>query len=211
MKALVIGATGATGQDLVDQLLADAAFEEVHIFVRRELALRHEKLHTHIIDFDRPQHWHRLVTGDVLFSCLGTTIKAAGSKKAQWKVDYDYQYQFAEAARQNSVPTYVLVSSTGASSTSRVFYSRMKGELEVAVKKLGFPSLSIVQPPILDRKKSDRKGEKAGLKAITALNKVGLFKSQRPLPTDELAQVMIRQAKEKPPGTHVLSGKEVRI
>lgn len=211
MKALVIGATGATGQDLVDQLLADATFEEVHIFVRRELALRHEKLHTHIIDFDRPQHWHRLVTGDVLFSCLGTTIKEAGSKKAQWKVDYDYQYQFAEAARENGVPTYVLVSSTGASSTSRVFYSRMKGELEVAVKKLGFPSLSIVQPPILDRKNSDRAGEKAGLKAITALNKVGLFKSQRPLPTEELAQVMIRQAKEKPPGTHVLSGKEVRI
>lgn len=211
MKALVIGATGATGRDLVDLLLEDGTFEEVHIFVRRELPLRHEKLQTHIVDFDRPQHWHRLVTGDVLFSCLGTTIKAAGTKEAQWKVDYNYQYQFAEAARANGVPTYVLVSSTGASSTSRVFYSRMKGELEVAVKKLEFPSLTILQPPILDRIDSDRTGEKAGLKVITVLNKVGLLKSQRPLPTRELAQVMIRQAKEKPPGTHVLSGKNVRI
>ncbi|MFC4355034.1 NAD(P)H-binding protein [Chryseomicrobium palamuruense] len=211
MKALVIGATGATGRDLVDLLLEDGTFEEVHIFVRRELPLRHKKLQTHIIDFDRPQHWYRLVTGDVLFSCLGTTIKAAGTKEAQWKVDYDYQYQFTEAARTNGVPTYVLVSSTGASSTSRVFYSRMKGELEVAVKKLEFPSLTILQPPILDRKDSDRIGEKVGLKVITVLNKVGLLKSQRPLPTRELAQVMIRQAKEKPPGTHVLSGKNVRI
>lgn len=211
MKALVIGATGATGKDLVELLLDDATFNEVHIFVRRELPLSHEKLQTHIIDFDRPQHWHGLVKGDVLFSCLGTTIKAARTKDAQWKVDYDYQYQFAEAARTNGVPTYVLVSSTGASANSRVFYSRMKGELEVAVKKLGFPSLSILQPPILDRKDSDRAGEKAGLKAIEVLNKVGLFKSQRPLPTHELAQVMIRQAKEKPPGTQVLSGNDVRI
>lgn len=211
MKALVIGATGATGKDLVKLLLEDATFNEVHIFVRRELPLRHEKLQTHIIDFDRPQHWHRLVTGDVLFSCLGTTIKAAGTKDAQWKVDYDYQYQFAEAARTNGVPTYVLVSSTGASADSRVFYSRMKGELEVAVKKLDFSSMSILQPPILDRKESDRAGERAGLKLINVLNKVGLLRSQRPLPTDELARVMIRQAKEKPPGTHVLSGKDVRI
>lgn len=210
MKALVIGATGATGKDLVELLLQDEQVERVTVFVRRELNLRHEKLHVHTIDFDRPQHWHQLVKGDVLFSCLGTTLKAAGSKKAQWKVDYDYQFQFAQAARENGVPTYVLVSSTGASAKSRVFYSRMKGQLEEATKRLEFPSITILQPPILDRKDSDRAGERAGLKIINTINKVGLLKSQRPLPTRELAAVMIREAKAAKSGVQILAGVEVR-
>lgn len=209
MEAIVIGATGATGKDLVDQLLEDTAVERVRIFVRRDLKLRHDKLETHIIDFDRPQHWHQLVQGDVLFSCLGTTIRAAGSKPAQWKVDYDYQFQFAEAARANGVPTYVLVSSTGASPKSRMFYSRMKGQLEEAVKKLGFSSITILQPPILDRKDSDRRGEKTGLKIIKTINKVGLLKSQRPLPTADLARVMIQVGKEAAPGTRTLSSHDM--
>ena len=210
MHALVIGATGATGKDLVEQLLADSEVEQVSLFVRRDLGLRHDKLHAHTIDFDRPQHWHQLVKGDVLFSCLGTTIKAAGSQDEQWKVDYDYQYQFADAASANGVPRYVLVSSTGADSNSRVFYSRMKGQLEEAVKKLPFDAITILQPPILDRKESDRAGEKFGLKAIQLVNKLGLAKSQRPLPTDELAATMIRAAKDNTTGITVWSGEDVR-
>lgn len=210
MHALVIGATGATGKDLVEQLLNDEQFEKVTLFVRRSLPLQHEKLHTHTIDFDRPQHWHRLVEGDVLFSCLGTTIKAAGTQDEQWKVDYDYQYQFADAASANGVPNYVLVSSTGADPKSRVFYSRMKGQLEEAVKKLPFKSITILQPPILDRRDSDRTGEKVGLRVIQVFNKVGLFKAQRPLSTRELAATMIRAAKQKRSGISVWTGEEVR-
>jgi uncharacterized protein YbjT (DUF2867 family) len=207
--ALVIGATGATGADLLDLLLQDDEFHQVDIFVRREPGLQHEKLRVHVIDFDKPEEWKHLVQGDVLFSCLGTTLKAAGSKEAQWKIDYDYQYEFAKAARENNVDTYVLVSSSGASANSMVFYSKMKGRLEAAVKVLGFPKLFIFNPPLLERKHSDRGAEVIGLKVIRFLNKLGLFKSQTPLPTDVLAHAMINSSKAEMHGVHAFHGKEI--
>ena len=80
MKALVIGATGATGRDLVNQLLTDKDYDEVNVFVRRPLTVESPKLKTHIVDFEKPEEWKDLVDGDVAFSCLGTTLKDAGSK-----------------------------------------------------------------------------------------------------------------------------------
>lgn len=79
MKALVIGATGAVGKDLVEQLLRDEAYERVDVFVRREVGIASPKLVPHVVDFDHPERWSELLTGDVLFSCLGTTIKAAAA------------------------------------------------------------------------------------------------------------------------------------
>src|SRR4051794_19435433 len=114
MKALVIGATGATGKDLVSKLLEDQDYEEVNIFVRKAAEINHPKLKTHIVNFEKPEEWKNLVHGDVAFSCLGTTLKDAGSKEAQKKVDYDYQLNFAKTARENNVDDYILVSSYGA-------------------------------------------------------------------------------------------------
>jgi uncharacterized protein YbjT (DUF2867 family) len=207
--ALIIGATGATGKDLLDLLLNDNDFRQVDIFVRKSLDLQHEKLRVHVIDFDKPEEWKLLVKGDVLFSCLGTTLKAAGSKQAQWKVDYDYQYQFARAARENNVAAYVLISSSKASANSLIFYTKMKGQLEEAVKTLDFPKLIIFNPPILERRNSDRTAEVMGLKVIRFFNKIGLFKSQTPLPTEVLAQAMINSAKATENGVHAFHGKEI--
>ncbi len=209
MKALMIGATGATGSDLLHLLLNDDAFHQVDIFVRREFDLHHPKLNIHIIDFDRPEQWKYLVKGDVLFSCLGTTLKVAGSKEAQWKIDYEYQYSFAKAAKENNVERYVLVSAGMASAKSRVFYSRMKGELEEAIKALGFPMLQIFNPPLLIRKDTDRSSEVVGKKVINILNKLGLFLSQKPLPTEILAKAMIYAAKSSTKGFKTYNGKEI--
>jgi len=195
MHALVIGATGATGQDLLDLLLKDDSVQQITVFVRRPLALQHEKLRVHVIDFDHPIQWQHLVKGDVLFSCLGTTLQAAGSKEAQWKIDYDYQYQFARAARENDVPSLVLVSSGFASSTSLFFYTKMKGQLEEDIQALGFPHLHIFRPPALIRKNSNRKGELFGIRFMRFLNTLGLLRAQRPLPTEVLAQALIQVAK----------------
>jgi uncharacterized protein YbjT (DUF2867 family) len=210
MHALLIGATGATGKDLLDLLLKDDDFHRVNIFVRRDVDSPHQKLNVHVIDFERPEQWKHLVKGDVLFSCLGTTLKAAGSKEAQWKIDYEYQYEFAKAARENGVDHYILVSSGGASPDSLLFYPRMKGQLEVAVKSLGFPKLSIFNPPILERRNSDRTGEVIGLKAIRFLNQLGLFRSQRPLPTATLAKALINSAKKIENGVHTFEGEAIR-
>lgn len=209
MKALIIGATGATGKDLVTQLLADDTYSEVHCFVRKPLTLTHPKLHTHVVDFETPEVWADLLRGDVAFSCLGTTLAVAGSKEAQWRVDYDYQYAFAEHCRNNGVPTFVLISAAGAKAQSKLFYNRMKGQLEDAVKALGFARLLIFQPSVLVRKGSDRKGEQFGLKMIVFLNKLGLFKRYRPMPTSVLAEKMRKEVTIAPKGVHTFTLDEI--
>ena len=205
MKALIIGATGATGKDLVTQLLADDTYSEVHCFVRKPLTLTHPKLHAHVVDFETPEAWADLLHGDVAFSCLGTTLAVAGSKEAQWRVDYDYQYAFAEHCRQNGVPTFVLVSAAGAKAQSKLFYNRMKGQLEDAIKALGFPRLLIFQPSILIRSNSDRSGENFTVKAFNFLNKLGILKRYRPMPTAVLAQRMRKEAATVAKGLHTFT------
>ena len=205
MKALIIGATGATGKDLVTQLLADDTYSEVHCFVRKPLTLTHPKLHAHVVDFDTPEAWSDLLHGDVAFSCLGTTLAVAGSKEAQWRVDYDYQYNFAKHCRQNGVPTFVLISAAGAKAQSKLFYNRMKGQLEDAVKALDFSCLLIFQPSVLIRSNSDRGGENFTVKVFNFLNKLGILKRYRPMPTAVLAQKMRKEVATVPKGIHTFT------
>lgn len=209
MKALVLGATGAIGKDLVSQLLQDEAFDRVDIFVRREVPASSDKLVVHVVDFDHPEQWAGELTGDVLFSTLGTTIRAAGSQPAQWKVDYTYQLQAAQSARKNGVPVYALVSSVGADAKSRIFYSKMKGALDRDVQALGFEGCFILRPPSLIRKGSDRLGEKIGVVALRAFNAIGLMRSFTPMPTEAVAAAMIRLAKSGRKGTGIFTSQEI--
>ena len=209
MKALVLGATGAIGKDLVEQLLKDDTFDRVDIFVRREVKIPSAKLVAHVVDFDHTELWADKLTGDVLFSTLGTTIRAAGSQDAQWKVDYTYQYNAAKAARENGVPTYVLVSSVGANAKSKVFYTRMKGALDDAVQELGFRGGFILRPPSLIRKGSDRFGERAGIVALRAFNAIGLMRAWKPMPTEAVAAAMLRLAKSGREGTEIVDAQEI--
>ena len=209
MKALIIGATGATGKDLVTQLLADDTYSEVHCFVRKPLTLTHPKLHAHVVNFETPEAWADLLHGDVAFSCLGTTLAVAGSKEAQWRVDYDYQYAFAQQCKANGVPTFVLVSAAGATAQSKLFYNRMKGQLEDAVKALDFSCLLIFQPSVLIRSNSDRSGENFTVKAFKFLNKLGILKRYRPMPTSVLAEKMCKEVAIAPKGIHTFTLDEI--
>ena len=209
MKALVLGATGAIGKDLVEQMLQDDAFDRIDIFVRREVKIPSAKLVVQIVDFDHPEQWADKLTGDVLFSTLGTTIRAAGSQDAQWKVDYTYQYEAAKAAKANGVKTYVLVSSMGANAKSKVFYTKMKGALDDAVQTLGFEGCFILRPPSLIRKGSDRFGEKVGIVALKAFNAIGLMRGFTPMPTEAVAAAMIRLAKSGNPGIQIINSQDI--
>ncbi len=189
--ALVIGATGATGTELVQQLMDDNQYTSVIVFSRRPLLVTSAKLTTHIVDFDNPQAWAHLVKGDVLFSALATTLKQAGSQKEQYKIDYTYQYQTAATAAANGVAKYVLVSAMGANAKSWLFYPRIKGELDNAASALPFKQIHIFRPGFLLRQPDKiRPMEKLGIAIIQFFNKFGLFKSQRPLPVEVLAQKM---------------------
>tara|TARA_E500000331_G_scaffold352157_1_gene400155 strand:- start:1256 stop:1909 length:654 start_codon:yes stop_codon:yes gene_type:complete len=198
LNALVIGATGATGQELVSQLLEDESFNSVSIFVRNDPNITHSKLKTYIIDFSKIEDYKNSIKGDVLFSCLGTTLRDAGSKEKQYLVDLTYQFEFAKIASENGVPNYSLVSSTGANENSPFFYPKIKGKLEEAVKKLPFKTIQIFQPPTLIRQKDlIRTGEKIGIKIFGFLNYFGILKSQKPLAVSNLAKIMVGQLKKK--------------
>ena len=191
LTALVIGATGATGTELVQQLMDDNRYSSVVVFSRRPLLITGAKLTTHIVDFDNPQAWAHLVKGDVLFSALATTLKQAGSQQEQYKIDYTYQYQTAATAAANGVAKYVLVSAMGANAKSWLFYPRIKGELDNAASALPFKQIHIFRPGFLLRQPDKiRPMEKLGIAIIQFFNKFGLFKSQRPLPVEVLAQKM---------------------
>ena len=198
LNALVIGATGATGQEIVSQLLEDDDFDSVSIFVRKDPTIIHTKLKTNIIDFSKLEECRELIKGNVLFSCLGTTLRTAGSKEKQYLVDYTYQYEFAKIASDNGISIYSLVSSTGANENSPIFYPKIKGKLEEAIKKLSFKTIQIFQPPTLIRQKNlMRTGEKIGIKIFGFLNYIGILKSQKPLPVSTLAKVMVDHLKMK--------------
>ena len=191
LTALVIGATGATGSELVKQLIEDNQYNSVVVFSRRPLNFTHAKLTCHIVDFDNPQLWAHLVKGDVLFSALATTLKQAGSKTAQYKIDFTYQYQTAATAASNGVAKYVLVSAMGANADSWLFYPRIKGELDNAVAALPFKQIHIFRPGFLLRQPDKiRPMEKVGIAIVHGLNNLGLLKSQKPLPVALLAQKM---------------------
>ncbi|WP_066803806.1 NAD(P)H-binding protein [Moraxella oblonga] len=192
MKAIVIGATGATGKALSQMLLNNEHYQSVVVFVRKPVAITHPKLTVHLIDFDKPSDWADKVCGDVLFCCLGTTLKQAGGQENQRKIDYDYPLMFANIAKQNDIARFVVLSSDGANASSRLFYYRLKGELEMALQNIGLTHLTILRPPLLKRENSDRLGEMVSEKALSFLNQFGLFLSAKPMPTDVLARAMIQ-------------------
>ncbi|HBX67596.1 MAG TPA: NADH-quinone oxidoreductase subunit F, partial [Balneolaceae bacterium] len=178
--AIVIGATGLVGSHLLNQLLEDDRYQKVKVFHRRSTGIEHEKLEEHIINFDDIDSWKSRLTGDELYSALGTTIKKAGSQEAQYTIDYTYQYETAKAAAENGVNKYSLCSSTGADSSSKVFYSRLKGELDDAVKKLPFEVITIMRPSILAGERDEsRLGESIGMFFMKIFTKIPGLKKYR--------------------------------
>src|SRR3569623_1960072 len=121
-EALVIGATGLVGRELVQLLLADSRFASVQVLLRRPTGLKSPKLTENLIDFEKLQEHAGVIRGDVLYSAMGTTLRHAGNKEKQHRVDYDYQYNSAALAAHNVVTSYVLISSAGANAGSPFFF-----------------------------------------------------------------------------------------
>lgn len=209
LTANVIGATGLVGKQLVSLLLEDDNFEKVRIFVRRETGIEHPKLVQQIVDFRNGETWEKLLTGDVLFSALGTTLKQAGSKEKEYEVDFTFNLNFAKNAKAKGIENYVLVSSVGANSKSKIFYSRMKGELDDAVAKLGFENLTILRPSSLtgDRKEK-RIAEIISIPVANFLTKF-IFKKYKPIKDKIVAKAMINAVLKPNANKIIWDGNEV--
>jgi len=147
--AIVIGATGLIGKWLVRYLLEDPRYSNVKVFSRRSLNINNTKLTEEIVDFEQIGKWKNKITGDEIYSALGSTIKKAGSADARNKIDFTYQYEVIKAASENGVKSCALVSSIGASSLSKNSYLKMKGELDDKIKELPFTNMCIFRPSFL--------------------------------------------------------------
>ena len=209
LTANIIGATGLIGKELVQQLLNDKHFEKVRIFVRRDTGLKHPKLEQQIVDFAKTESWEKQLTGDVLFSALGTTLKQAGSKEKQYVIDFTFNLNFAQKAKENGIENYVLVSSVGANSKSTIFYTRMKGELDEAVAKPGFKNLVILRPASLTGNRENRRvAEEMSVPVLKFLTRF-VLKNYHPISSKTVAKAMINGALNKNQSKTFWEGAEV--
>lgn len=196
-NAMIIGPTGLVGTFLISRLLKDERFHSVRVFTRRPTGKSSEKLEELIVDFSEMENWKDLISGDILFSVMGTTIRKAGSKAEQYRVDHTLPLEIAKYAVENGAGTCVLVSAAGADPKSAFFYSRMKGELEEEIKKLPFSKIRIIRPGIIDGERQEsRPMEKAGIQFARAISQIPGLKKFRPVHADEVTQKMIESSFE---------------
>ena len=207
MTALLLGSSGLVGSALLPLLLADGRWERVVTLGRRPVppaAPHHEH---HVLDFEHLTERPDLFACDDVFCCLGTTWRKAGASKNAFRlVDRDYPFEAAQLARGQGATQYLLVSSIGANPRSPFFYTRVKGEVEEALKAVGFESLSIFRPSQLAGERPEaRRGEQRALAALKALRPllVGPLRRYRETPADAVARAMAAVATERPPGVHV--------
>ncbi len=192
MKIIVLGATGLVGQQIVQKCLERNDVKRIILFVRRKSQFNDPRIEEHIVDFDHIEKWRELITGDILFSTLGTTLKVAGSKEAQFKIDYTYQLEVARNAAMNKVSSYVLISSVNADPNSAFFYLKMKGKLEKAVSDLAFQSISLLRPgPLKGSREVPRLNEIISTKILDFIPNAFISPGLKPVSASAVAEVAL--------------------
>jgi uncharacterized protein YbjT (DUF2867 family) len=211
--AIVFGATGLVGGEVLKRLIQHPSYTKIKIFVRRNPGIKDAKVEVHLFDLDHAKEYEHLIYGDDLFCCLGTTIKKAGSQAAFRFVDFEGPRRLAEIASHQGVVSFLVISSLGADEKSSNFYLKTKGEMEEAVKKYKFKNLGIFRPSLLMGERRElRFGELAG-KVVMGLAKpflFGKFKRYRAINGATVAKAMIKVAAENT-GCRTYESDEIEI
>lgn len=211
-SVLLLGATGLVGGECLKLLCTDDFWQRVIVLTRHPLPreAQHPKVENRVIDFDRVEEYRELISARQVICALGTTIKKAGSQENFYKVDFTYAYELAHIARENGAEHLLLVSSSGADPRSRIFYSRVKGELEEAVKTLGYPALSIFRPSLLlGERRESRPGEDIA-KFLSGLFGFAIPARYKPVHARSVAAAIVRVARENRPGVRILESEQIR-
>ena len=212
--ALVAGATGLIGHALVWRLLASARYEWVHVLLRRPATTlpASDRIKLHVVDFDRLPA--SLPQVDDVYCCIGTTRKQAGSEVAFRRVDFDAVVNVARAASAAGAKRLAVVSSLGADPKSRVFYNRVKGEMQEAIKQIGYPSIVIAQPSLLAGDRTSLGQPVRGVEqwALRLLRPVMELVPPRirPIEAERVAQAMLEAMLQARPGVRILSSGEMQ-
>lgn len=212
-SALLAGATGLVGRALLGLLLQHPAYTRVHVLLRRAASgiEAHPKLHLQLVDFG---HLVRLPPVDDVYIALGTTIKTAGSQQAFRQVDFDFVVETARAGREAGATRLAVVSALGADATSRVFYNRVKGEMQQAVGGFGYRSLVFAQPSLLmgDRQalgQRERPGERWAMRLLGPLHAL-VPRGVRPIAAADVAAALLAATLSGKPGTQFLASGQMQ-
>jgi uncharacterized protein YbjT (DUF2867 family) len=205
--ALIAGASGLVGGELMELLLADPIVGRVHSLVRRPSGRSGEALAEQVVDFGNLVAAAVPPPVDEAYCCLGTTMRTAGSPEAFRQVDLDAAVAFGRLAADAGARSFAVVSSVGADPSARSFYLRTKGEMERALAALGLPSLIILRPSLLlGERRETRWGERAGelgLRLASPLLK-GSLARYRPVHARAVARAMIATVRRAVPGVRVV-------
>ncbi|TWT16019.1 oxidoreductase [Planomicrobium sp. CPCC 101079] len=212
-SALLAGASGLVGTELLHVLLENPVYEHVKIMVRKPLDAKHPKLEQVIVDYEELENYTIHFKVHDVYCCLGTTIKKAGSQAAFRKVDYEYPVRLANMASVHGVKNFLIVSALGADAASKVFYSKTKGELEVQLKKLDLPALHIFQPSLLlGNRQEFRLGEKTAtaLSPIFSLFLTGPLQKYKPVSARSVANAMYAAAQTNQSGIFTYPSDQIK-
>lgn len=214
MIAIVIGATGLVGSELLKELLSDTSFHKIIVYSRKPLSVSDDKLiHVQGELGEMSSHREKL-QGDIYFSCLGTTIKTAGSQENFRKVDFHAVVSFGRIAFSHKAKKMIVVSASGASSQSKIFYSRVKGEAEKSLKDLGLASLVIFRPGLLIGERAEKRtAERLSIKTFGLLKHVIPVKLSRSLGTEVsvLVKHMVSEAKSENSGVQIIEARDISL
>jgi uncharacterized protein YbjT (DUF2867 family) len=209
---VLLGASGLVGGHLLHLLAGDPSYAQITLLTRRRLGLDGGKVREAVIDFERPETFRAHLAGDDVFCCLGTTIKKAGSEDAFRKVDFDAPLAVAREARAAGALQFLVVTAVGADAKSRIFYSRVKGELENALGALGFPrGLRIFRPSLIVGERGERRPAERMIMAVMGSTRslfVGGLARYRAVDAIDVARAMHAAAAQEAEkgGTHIYEG-----
>lgn len=212
MKAIIVGATGLVGNEILQLLLPHQAISSIKILVRHKIAMEHPKLIQVIVDFNHLQNHIDEFEGDIVFCTLGTTIKKAGSQEAFKLVDYTYPLQAATICKQKNISQFHLVTAMGASSSSSIFYNKVKGNVEEDIQKLYLETFVIYRPSmLLGDRKENRLGERIGQIFMQGLDFafIGFLKKYKAIEAKDVAKAMILQACKNKKGFLVIESDKI--
>ena len=203
----MLGATGLIGSFLLGRLLDSPRYSRVDVLARRAVAISNPKAVVEVVKFENLQGHHS--NAEDIYCCLGTTIKQAGSQQAFRRVDYDYPVALARAAARDGAKRLLVVSALGADAQSKIFYNRVKGEMEEAVRAAGVARTFFFRPSLLSGPRAEpRMGERVGLVIGAALGP--LLGKYRPIHADLVAAAMLRAAGRDLPA-QVFESSQIRL
>lgn len=212
MEAIITGATGLIGNNLLHQLLNHPSYSKVTAIVRTEIPLQHPKFKQLVVDFDRIENHHDYIKGDVVFCALGTTKSKTPDQEQYRKIDYQYPLDIAFIAHQNGITQYHLVSSLGANANSSVYYTKLKGEVERDLKSIPFKAVHIYRPSLLDGdRKEHRNAERFMIGLMRVLNPllIGSLKKYRSIKIETVASAMLKQSLKQLDGIYTYDSDQI--